>query len=76
MANNALFVTCKICGKGQIIGKYYPTSWFYPWGAAKLGEDLLDFINKHLHEELPEFDGNFGTPKLIITDTLEEEADG
>jgi hypothetical protein len=43
MADNLMFLKCKICGKEFCISKYYPIGWFYHKDVKQYNK----FLNEH-----------------------------
>lgn len=48
MANNRLYLKCKICGKAQAFAKYYPVEEGAGWYLNQ--NNLDDFFDEHHHE--------------------------
>lgn len=44
MADNRMYIRCKVCGRGHIIAKMFGITW----GERKYNETLNEFFNKHL----------------------------
>lgn len=56
MANNRMFLKCKLCGERFMIGKYYPVSWAWPIDIDRYNE----FLDKHDQHNAIEYQGDLG----------------
>lgn len=49
MANNRMFIGCKLCGECCFIGKWYPGGPWYANNPIKNGEYMYKFFEDHDH---------------------------
>ena len=73
MANNRIFIKCKVCGEDALLAKYYPSTGWY---IKRLGIKNLDwFFDNHLHKEDPGYDLMWGPTHFEMTYEQEDDKD-